>query len=139
MACLLTNCPFRHASPRLCRREQRRSRAARNLLSVGQGVDNNPTEPSFRRLPMNTFSKILVVAAAVAISGATVNSAFAHGGHGGGSGGGSYGGSYRPSYGSYHSSYDYNAYDDSSDYGYGGSYGWNYRGGYGHGGHDRRR
>jgi len=110
---------------------------------------------------MNTFSKILVVAAAVAISGATVNSAFAHGGHGGGFGGGSYGGSYRPSYGSYHSSYgsyqpyygsyqsydsyqpsyDYNAYDDSSDYGYGSSYGSDYHGGYGHfsGGHDRRR
>ena len=37
--------PAARTSPRLCRREQRRSRAARNLLSVGQEVDNNPTEP----------------------------------------------------------------------------------------------
>ena len=60
-------------------------------------------------------------------------------------------GGYRSSYGSYHSSYgslsahmiqpsydsyqpshDYNAYDDSGDYGYGSSYGWDHHGGYGH-------
>ena len=50
-------------------------------------------------------------------------------------------GSYQPYYDSYQPSYDYNAYDDSSYYGYGGSYGSDYHGGYGHfsGGHDRRR
>jgi hypothetical protein len=93
---------------------------------------------------MTTFSKILVAVAAAATLGATVNSAFAHG-HGGyrpsyGSYHQSYG-SYQPYYDSYQPSYDYNAYDDSGDYGYGGSYGWDQHGGYGHfaGGHDRRR
>ena len=86
---------------------------------------------------MTTFSKILVAVAAAATLGATVNSAFAHG-HGGY---GSFYGSYQPYYDSYQPSYDYNAYDDSSYYGYGSSYGWDHHGGYGHfsGGHDRRR
>ena len=99
---------------------------------------------------MTTFPKILVAVVVAATLGATVNSAFAHG-HGGyrpsyGGYHSSYG-SYQPYYGSYQSydsyqpSYDYNAYDDSSYYGYGSSYGGDYHGGYGHfsGGHDRRR
>ena len=76
---------------------------------------------------MNTFKKAFVAIAAVAAFGATVNSAFAG------------------CYENYQPSYDYSAYDNSSDYGYGGSYGWDHHGfDRSHGrfefrGHDRRR